>query len=104
MAKKRSKKKIETQVLHVNLTQLLSENDKHSKDLVSYLEKKIENLKSIRDGNLLKLTVPIDLSTRDLRSFLKKFLYTAGLADKYRPIALQTDDRGFEIFKKPSLE
>lgn len=90
--------------MHVNVTQLLSESDKHSKDLESYLEKKIANLKSARDGNVLKLTVPIDLTTRDLRAFLKKFLYTAGLGEKYRPIALQSNEQGFQIFKKPSLE
>jgi len=104
MAKKKSKKKIETQIMQVKVAQLLSESDKHFKDLVSYLEEKIENIKSTRDGNLLKLTVPKTLSTRDLRSLLKKFLYTAGLGEKFRPIALQAEDKGFEIFKKPVFE
>jgi hypothetical protein len=104
MAKKKSKKKIETQEVHVKLAQLLSESDKHFKDLVSFLNEKIENVKSSRDGNLLKLTIPKSLSSRDFRSFLKKYLYTAGLGDKYRPIALQAEEKGFEIFKKPSFE
>ncbi len=104
MAKKKSKKKVETQVMHVKLAQLLTESDKHFKDLVSYLEGKIENIKSSRDGNLLKLTVPKTLSTRDFRSLLKKYLYTANLGEKYRPIALQAEDKGFEIFKKPVFE
>ncbi|TFG19858.1 MAG: hypothetical protein EU530_04890 [Promethearchaeota archaeon] len=104
MAKKKSKKKIETQMMQVKLAQLLSESDKHFKDLVSYLEEKIEDLNSSRDGILLKLTVPKTLSTRDLRSLLKKYLYTAGLGEKFRPIALQADEKGFEIFKKPVFE
>ena len=104
MAKKKSKKKIETQTIHVKLAQLLSESDKHFKDLVSYLGEKIESVKSARDGNILKLTVPKKLSTRDFRSLLKKYLYTAGLGDKYRPIALQTEEKGFEIFRKPAFE
>lgn len=104
MAKKKSKKKIETQMIHIKLAQLLSESDKHFKDLVSYLRGKIGNLKSSRDGNLLKLTIPKTLSTRDLRFFLKKYLYTAGLGEKYRPIALQAEDKGFEIFRKPEFE
>ncbi|MBN2154452.1 MAG: hypothetical protein JW776_00225 [Candidatus Lokiarchaeota archaeon] len=104
MAKKRQKTKIETQVMHINLNHLLSESDKYIKDLVSFLEEKIDQLKTTRDGNLLKLTVPKTLSTRDLRTYLKKFLYTAALSDKYRPIALQTEERGFEIFKKPEYE
>jgi len=104
MAKKKSKKKIETQTMHVKVDQLLSESDKHFKDLVSYLGEKIENIKSSRDGNLLKLTVPKTLSTRDLRSLLKKYLFTAGLGEKFRPIALQAEDKGFEIFKKPVFE
>lgn len=104
MAKKKSKKKIETQNMQVKLAQLLSESDKHFKDLVSYLEEKIEQIKSSRDGNLLKLTVPKALSTRDLRSLLKKYLYIAGIGDKFRPIALQAEEKGFEIFKKPTFE
>ncbi len=104
MAKKKSKKKIETQMMQVKLAQLLSESDKHFKDLVSYLGEKIEDLNSARDGNLLKLTVPKTLSTRDLRSLLKKYLFTAGLGEKFRPIVLQADEKGFEIFKKPVFE
>jgi hypothetical protein len=104
MAKNKNKKKIETQEMHVNLAQLQSESDKHFKDLVSYLERKIEYVKSTRDGTLLKITVPQTLSTRGLRSFLKKYLYTAGLADKYRPVALQAEMKGFQILKKPEFE
>lgn len=104
MAKRKSKVKNETQEMQVNLSQLQSESDKHFKDLVSYLEEKIAYVKSTRDGTLLKLSVPTALSTRDLRSYLKKYLYTAGLGDKYRPIALQTEVKGFQIFKKPAFE
>ena len=104
MAKKKSKKKVETQIMHVKIAHLLSESEKHFKDLVSYLNEKISSLKTSRDGNLLKLTVPITLSTRELRSYLKKYLYTAGLDEKLRPIALQAEEKGFEIFKKPLLE
>ena len=103
MARKKSKK-IETQVMHIKVEKLLTEGDKHQKDLVSYLEEKIGYVKASRDGNILKLTVPKTLSTRQLRSLLKKYLFTAGLGEKLRPIALQAENKGFEIFTKPAFE
>ena len=104
MAKKRKKVKIETQVMHVDLGHLLSESDKYTKDLIGFLEEKIPQLKTTRETNLLKITVPKTLSTRQLRSYLKKFLYTAALSEKFRPIALQTEEKGFKIFKQPIFE
>lgn len=107
MAKKKSgkkKEKIETKEVTVDLTQLASENDKYIGDLAKFFEERIEDLKTVRDGNSLKLTVSANLSRRKIKQYIKKFLYLANLTDSYRPIALQLDEKGYEIHKRITAE
>lgn len=101
MAKK--KVKAETKEIVVDVSQLVSVNDKYIGDVSRFLEEKFEDSKTTKDGNILRLTVDKGLSRRDVKQNLKKFLYLANLSN-YRVIALQDDDKGYKIYEKPQIE
>ncbi len=102
-SKKSQSKKIETQVITIDLNALTVENDKFVGDIGRFLGEKIEDLSFETQGNSLKLTVAKDFSRRKIRDYLKKFLFLAELNTKYRPIALQEDGKGYKIHEKPEL-
>ncbi|MHA1730056.1 MAG: hypothetical protein ACTSWY_15210 [Promethearchaeota archaeon] len=103
MAKKNTKK-TETKEVTVDLTQLTKINDKYLQDLIEFLLEKIEDLKTSREGNSLIITVEKTFSRRKIKDYLKKFLFLADLNEKYRPIALAGDKKGYEIHERRSPE
>ena len=104
MAKKKEIKE-ETKEVVIILQQLIDENEKYAGDLAGFLQDRIgSDLKVVRDGNKLKLTVQKNFSRRTVKTHLKKFLYLANLSAKFRPITRLTEERGYEIHKKPMLE
>ena len=97
--KKENKSNIETKEITIDLNQLATENEKFINDVAEFLQEKIDNLNTVRNGDSLVLTVEQNMSRRKIKDFLKKFLYLANLND-YRPIALTKDKKGYEIHKK----
>jgi hypothetical protein len=106
MAKKKVVKEVvDTKEVVIILQQLIDENEKYAGDLAGYLQDRIgTDLKVARDGNKLKLTVHQSFSRRIIKTHLKKFLYLANLTTKFRPITILTEERGYEIHKKPTFE
>ncbi|MHA1341705.1 MAG: hypothetical protein ACTSRZ_17615 [Promethearchaeota archaeon] len=108
MAKKKSSKKnkeeVETVEIVFNMDKLASRNDSFVGDFARFLEDRIEEIRIERDGNNLVLTFPKSYSRRNIRSFVKKFLYTNGLWNDFRVIALQDEDVGYKIYPRKQLE
>jgi hypothetical protein len=103
-AKKSNKSEVETKNITIDLTQLSVENDKYLKDVAQFLQEKITDLETVRDGNSLVITVDQDFSRRKIKNYLKKFLYLADLDKKFRPIALQEEEKGYQIHKRIDIE
>ncbi|MBD3350563.1 MAG: hypothetical protein GF364_03655 [Candidatus Lokiarchaeota archaeon] len=105
MARKKAKKKeIKTKNVVIDITQLSVENDKYVGDLARFIEEKVIDLKIQREGNKLLLTVPEDFSRRNIRNYIRRFLYLTRLYEAYRPIALQESEKGYQIHRRPFVE
>lgn len=102
--KKSNKSEVETKKITIDLTQLSVENDKYLKDVAQFLQEKIDDLETVRDGNSLVITVDQDFSQRKIKDYLKKFLYLADLDKKFRPIALSQESKGYQIHKRINIE
>jgi len=96
---------METKNITIDLTQISVENDKYLKDIAQFLQEKISDLETVRDGNSLVITVDQNFSRRKIKNYLKKFLYLADLDKKFRPIALvQEASKGYQIHKRIDIE
>ena len=102
--KKAKKAKIETKKIHIKLDQLVAENDKYVRDLAEFLQEKMVELTTERDGNNLILTIEQSYSKRKIKEFMKKFLYLADLNNQFRPIALMGGEMGYEIHRRREME
>ncbi len=102
--KKTNKSEVENKKITIDLTQLSVENDKYLKDVAQFLQEKINDLETVRDGNSLVITVDQNFSRRKIKNHLKKFLYLADLDKKFRPIALMQEEKGYQIHKRIDVE
>ena len=102
--KKSNKSEVETKKITIDLSQLSVENDKYLKDMAQFLQEKIIELETVRDGNSLIITVDQNFSRRKIKDYLKKFLYLADLDKKFRPIALMQEEKGYQIHKRVDIE
>jgi len=101
--KKSNKSEVETKNITIDLSQLSVEHDKYLNDVAQFLQEKIIDLETVRDGNSLVITVDQNFSRRKIKNYLKKFLYLADLDKKFRPIALQ-EEKGYQIHKRLDIE
>ncbi|MHA1820994.1 MAG: hypothetical protein ACTSU2_15950 [Promethearchaeota archaeon] len=104
MAKKK-KEEIETKELKIDVSQLSLENEKYIGDLAKYIEENMADVKVVRDGSSLILTIPANISNKKVKEIVKRFVYLADLTQLYRVISLSSsEEKGFMVHKRRLLE
>ena len=95
------KKKIETVEYIFDVSKIALKKNKYITQSEQYIEENIANSKISKDGNILKINVPITFSKKMLKLRLNKFIYTAGLKEDFRLISLVNDKgNGFQIMDR----
>ncbi|MEX2680910.1 MAG: hypothetical protein Q6373_004875 [Candidatus Sigynarchaeota archaeon] len=105
--KKEAEKKINP--ITINAEQLSFNHDKEIDNLARYLEERIPKAKGleevVRSKNMLSLTLTKQVSKRDVKQYITKFLHRAGLRLDYRCLATyQEKDGDFMIYPRKVYE
>jgi hypothetical protein len=96
---------VESKTITINVKDLSFKSDQHVVDLIRFLAEALPQIKLDRDGNELKVVLPINQSRRVLRLRIKKFLYKKGLNKDFRPISYKsTDKEGYSIKEKKLID
>lgn len=75
--------------------------EKHIEQIMQYLEENVPDSKISKDGNLVKIEVPISISKKVLKLRIKKYIYQAGLKDEFKLVALpKGETSGFQILSR----
>jgi hypothetical protein len=99
MAKKKSEA-TETQEFRVDVSKLTLKMEKYIDSLGRFIMEHIPNTDVTRDGNVLKVKAPQNMSKRILNLRVSKFLYQSGLKDSYRVVSMQkADGNGYQILE-----
>ncbi|MCF2138419.1 MAG: hypothetical protein K9W44_00020 [Candidatus Lokiarchaeota archaeon] len=95
------KKKVELNLFHLDVSKISAMKEKHIEQIMQYLEENVPDSKISKDGNLVKIEVPISISKKVLKLRIKKYIYQAGLKDEFKLVALpKGETSGFQILSR----
>ena len=95
----------ESKTITVFVKDLSFKSDQHVVDLIRFLAEALPQINLDRDGNELKVSLPLSLSRRALKLRIKKFLYKKGLSKDFRPISYKSNDKeGYSIKEKKIID
>ena len=95
----------ESKTITVFVKDLSFKSDQHVVDLIRFLAEALPQINLDRDGNELKVSIPLNLSRRALKLRIKKFLYKKGLNKDFRPISYKSNDKeGYSIKEKKLID
>ena len=95
------KKKIETIEYIVDTAKLGLKKEKYIDQTRQYVEENIANSKVSKNGSILNINVPKNVSKKMLKLRLNKYLYNAGLKEDFRLISLVSEKgNGFQIMDR----
>ncbi|WP_457559673.1 hypothetical protein [Candidatus Harpocratesius sp.] len=95
------KKKVELNLFHLDVSKISAMKEKHIEQIMQYLEENVPDSKITKDGNLVKIEVPISISKKVLKLRIKKYIYQAGLKDEFKIVALpKGETSGFKILSR----
>ena len=95
----------ESKTITVFVKDLSFKSDQHVVDLIRFLAEALPQITLDRDGNELKVSLPLGLSRRALKLRIKKFLYKKGLNKDFRPISYKSSDKeGYSIKEKKLID
>lgn len=95
----------DSKTITVFVKDLSFKSDQHVVDLIRFLAEALPQITLDRDGNELKVSLPLNLSRRALKLRIKKFLYKKGLNKDFRPISYKSSDKeGYSIKEKKLID
>ncbi|MBY8985202.1 MAG: hypothetical protein KGD65_09055 [Candidatus Lokiarchaeota archaeon] len=95
----------ESKTITVFVKDLSFKSDQHVVDLIRFLAEALPQINLDRDGNELKVSLPLNLSRRAVKLRIKKFLYKKGLNKDFRPISYKSNDKeGYSIKEKKLID
>lgn len=73
----------------------------YTEQIMQYLDENIPTSEISKEGNVVKINVPISLSKKFLKLRIKKYIYQAGLKDEFKIVALPKGEvPGFQVLER----